>query len=325
MLYLHCGWSKTGTKSLQAALLSQREAMARQGIVYPECWQYRFGPQDLSHNDLFTRIEDASGSDAAIGELSGFLEAHAGRDVLISAEILTDIALREDGRGRLAHAISAAREVMPVTCIWTLRRFDEFMRARFLQRVSLGVATPAPAEHMKRADGSKMFDGMLKVAEHVDQSFYLEYDAGGQHNLDIFEIVGVSTGLVRALDFELTENSRRNPSLTHKQAVALLHCDALSARAAVSLEPKQLVRAFELEGFEFDADCRCELVGISERTKLCHRALETARNRGFQPYCQYFAGDYPTGLPECVDMSTDIVTDADLSRLVAHLRGEEPA
>lgn len=323
MLYLHCGWSKTGTKSLQAALLRWREPLAAAGLLYPDLWLHHFGEQDISHNDLFTRIDD--GSQAAIAELRELLEAHAEQDVLISAEIVTDLAMREDARERLARAVSTAREVMPVTCIWTLRRFDEFMHSRYLQLVALGLGMPDPAKFLEDADGNRLFAGMVEVEGQADRCVYLNYDAGGRHNLELLSVAGAPPRAAREIEVELVEGSRKNPSLSRKQVAAVLHCGALAQRAGLPLARSRLIRAFEAEEFAFDRDSRCELVGSRVRDELCARALLSARAARFQPYTRFFEHDRPSGLPASADIGPDSVTDADLERLALHLEEFERA
>ena len=85
MIYLHCGWPKTGTTSLQAALAEYRYALARAGIVYPDLW-HRGG--DDSHNLLSDVLGGAEG-DRVRAQFMEVPEAHAGTVVLLSAESLT--------------------------------------------------------------------------------------------------------------------------------------------------------------------------------------------------------------------------------------------
>lgn len=43
MLYLHCGWPRTGTTSLQAALFEHKDELAAGGTVYPDRWRSPIG------------------------------------------------------------------------------------------------------------------------------------------------------------------------------------------------------------------------------------------------------------------------------------------
>src|ERR1700746_1575901 len=115
MLRLHCGWPKTGTTSLQAALAAQRGRLKMEGIVYPDRWS-RHG--DDSHNGLVDLLGGAEGGGAVFGQVRRSLDAHAGETVLLSSESLGAWLVREETHELLLELIAVAGEQGPVACIW---------------------------------------------------------------------------------------------------------------------------------------------------------------------------------------------------------------
>lgn len=320
MLYLHCGWPKTGTKSLQAALFQQRGPLGNAGISYPDRWRRQLVPQlvDGSHNgfvDLLTAFED---SPTAVDELREFLTAHADEDVLISSELIATW-VRQPGNHEVARRfLAAVGEAMPITCVWTLRRFDDLACSLYLQMISMGIRLPAPTEFIGSVSPKGLFAGMRRMEQCVEGVAYVKYRSDGGHNAELLRALGIPISLSEGIVREATDGPRLNPSLTHKQAVALLNVESLSARAGVALDKEVLREAFNAGGFEFEGDGPCELVNGGVRRGSRERALECAAEIGLESYVRFYEGQEGTDEPSPAFVGTgpEHLDDEDLSRLV---------
>lgn len=208
MLYLHCGWPKTGTKSLQASLRRRRDELAAAGLVYPERWQGRWGMDAGSHNELVDLLRGDSG--AAMEDFVGFLRAHAGEDVLLSCEAFT-VFMQFPGADPTVF-LAAVREGTPVTCVWTLRRFDEFRASLYLQLDSMGFDLPSCEEFVRDSDGDSLFAAMRRIEDCVDHVGYVAYDPAGGHNRELMRRCAVPAPLARSIEVELAQGPRLNVS-----------------------------------------------------------------------------------------------------------------
>ena len=74
MLYLHYGWPRTSTSSLQAALFEHRAQLAAASTVFPQRWMTMAGP---THHGLSELMRDSMGSADSFDEIRDFLRAHA--------------------------------------------------------------------------------------------------------------------------------------------------------------------------------------------------------------------------------------------------------
>lgn len=319
MLYLHCGWPKTGTKSVQAPLFQRRDSLAASGVVYPDKWRRQLVPQlvDGSHNGFVDLLTAFEGSPSAIDELRGFLGAHADEDVLISSELIT-MWLRQPANHEVARRFFAAvGETMPVTCVWTLRRFDDFAHSLYLQMISMGIRLPAPVEFIGNVSPKGLFAGMGLVEECVDDVAYVKYRSDGRHNAELLRAFGIPVPVGRAIEREAIGGPRLNRSLSHKQAVALLNVEALSARSGVALDKEVLREIFNTGGFEFEGDGPCELVDDRVRRGSRERALECAVETGLESYLRFFGGQEGIGEPSPAFAGTgpELLDDEDLNRL----------
>jgi len=320
MLYLHCGWPKTGTKSIQAALFRQRGPLGNAGFVYPDKWRRQLVPQlaDGSHNgfaDLLTAFED---SPSAVDELREFLAANADEDVLISSELIATWVRQPVNHEVARRFLAAVGEAMPVTCVWTLRRFDELACSLYLQMISMGIRLPAPVELIGSVSPKGLFAGMRQMEECVEGVAYVRYRPDGGHNAELLRAFEIPVSLSEAIVREATDEPRLNPSLTHKQAVALLNVESLSVRAGVALDEEVLREVFNAGELEFEGDGPCQLVDDRVRRGLRERALECALETGLEYYLRFYEGQEEVDEPSSTFAGTgpELLDDEDLSRLV---------
>jgi hypothetical protein len=322
MLYLHCGWPRTSTSSLQAALFAHRDLLAGDGIVFPERWLSATSP---THHGLSTLLSSSLESTAPLDEFGRFLDLHANQDVLFSAEALTFWLLSSPKQEALSKLVEAARGTMAVTCVWTLRRLDEVLSSLYLFRLALGEALPPPADHLDRIRlPDRLFEGLrkLEVASAGDV-VYVRYDPAGAHNRRLLGAFGLSGRVEAAVRMEIDRGPRLNASLTRKQAAALINLDALSAKSGIALDRGRLGEMFRRGGFGFAGDDRCELADAGTRATFHARALAAADRQGFAPYGEFFADAEIEG-PSAVALDADVLTEEDLARLTAHLTSASP-
>lgn len=316
-LYLHLGWPKTGTTTLQAALAGQRDLLAATGTIYPDGWN-REG--DDSHNGL-TELLRAGAEPGAFGEVTELLAAHPGTDVLLSSESLTTWLLREEMLETLLGMVTAMRDVVPVTVVWTLRRLDDMAHSLYVQMSLAGIESQPGAQFMERVPHARIFSGMRELERLAgDRAVYVKYDSGGAHNVELLDAFGLSREAAAAIGSQLRSSRRLNASRSHKQLVAARNVEALSARSGVELSKAALLDAFDTDGFRFEHDRPCELAGDAARSELREAALESARSCGFSPYLSFFEDEEAGEAPSARDLDPDDLSDEDLSRLISHLR-----
>ena len=282
MLYLHCGWPKTGTTTLQTALAANRARLAAAGTVYPDRWTRR---EDNSHR-LF---EGKGGAEPAIAELVEFLEANAESDVLISSEVLSlRLLLNADSQQILAAMVGAAGEVTPVRCVWTLRRFDDMVHSVCLQRAKFGHE-PSVAELEQDLDVESLFGGMRAMADAAVETVYVRYSPSGRYEPEIAEALGVPAAVADAVD--LTRAPRENFGLSHKQTATLLNLEAIAERLGRRIDGGCLRGSFERGELRFADDRRCELLDAHTRQDLHTHARAAAKEHGIAAYDRLFAED----------------------------------
>lgn len=90
ILYLHVGWSKTGTSAIQSQLQQQREDLLERGILYPQSLQW----PDHSHHPFALSFRNNTGAykaNMSVGEALSMLRqeyaSSAANSVLISSEL----------------------------------------------------------------------------------------------------------------------------------------------------------------------------------------------------------------------------------------------
>jgi hypothetical protein len=315
MLYLHCGWPKTGTSTLQRALVENRARLAAVGSTYPVAWTRE---NDDSHR-LF-----GGDPDSAIGRAQAFLEAHADEDVLISSEVLSLRLFRGEYHDVLVDLIAAARRAMPVRCIWTLRRFDDVVHSVCLHRARFGIEVPG-ADCLARLDPTPLFAGMRAMGDAADEVVQVRYDPQGGHQLELLGALGIPSVEAEAVWRDLRTAPRANVGSSHKEVAVLLNLEAVSARCGIPLEARRLRELFAAGRLRFEDDRRCNLFDADTRRALHETALTAARKAGGSAYGEFF-GDEEIGssvTPPSGD--PDSLTDEDLRRLAAELRSASPA
>lgn len=310
MLYLHCGWMKTGTTSLRGALARQQALLEDAGLVYAQQWR------------TLTKSLKEPEPDVAIDEFRLFLESHRGEDVLCSNEVLTWAIWDDGAREAFCRLLSAAETVMPVSCIWTLRRADEAADSMY-RWLLLRREMPSPADFATNASDrlARSFSGLRKLEQGSTVTFvYVKYDRRGAHNGRLLRSFGLTEETAAAVERELEGAPRLNSGLSHKQLVALCDPAALSAKAGVRLDRPVLRDAFEREAFRFEDDRPGAVFDDRAREGLHRRALAAAAASGLDAYSGFFEDTEIGKIAPNADLSLSALTDDDLSRLVEHLQ-----
>jgi hypothetical protein len=318
MLYMHCGWPRTGTSSLQNALYRHRDDLAAAHILYPERWLWNVRP---AHHGLY-RLLDTSSESAAHGaeDFKGFLVDQSDRHVLLSAEGLTPALLSQGQLEAFLALLAAAREVTPTRCIWTLRRFDEAIESLYLFRLIHGPPVPAPGEYfsgMLQADS--LFDGMRRAKDIVNGNVAcVRYKASGAHNGELLSAFDVPAPVKAIVLDELHDGRRLNVSIGYKQAVVLVKLDELSTRLGIDLDRERLREAFRSGEFAFEKDSHCEPMDIGMKQALHEQALSAACSSGFPAYAEWFSDAEISG-PSSAVWDLDVLTERDLTQLASYL------
>lgn len=325
-LHLHCGWPRTGTSSLQAVLFDRREKLAAAGVAYPESWR---GPADgPTHHGIYEMLSPPEGA-GALEDLRRFLADRPDRNVVLSAEGLTNWLWPEARLDALVAFLAALREEAQVCCVWTLRRLDAVASSLYLLGLGMGVSMPPPREyfegwdhpsnpfHPRRID--ELFAGLLTVEEAMGGNvLYVKYDSSGAHGAELLRALDLPDPLRAELGVALSGAPRLRRSLTHKQVAVLLNLEALSASIGLELDGAALRRCFGGGALRFDGDRACRLLGDEGRRALHEGALAAARSTGFTPYLDFFGDERLDDRP-ADPLGAEVLNDADRARLRAHL------
>jgi hypothetical protein len=321
MLFMHGGWVRTGTSSLQAALVAYRDDLASAGIVYPDRWRL---PERDNHHGVIELLQRED--EDAKPELERFLSQLGSLSdgaVLLSAESLT-YWLAGDNRDALLNLVAAARETMPVTCIWTLRNIVDVASSLYLRQLLIRRQLPSPREVMRGLTDEASwvkdtFAGHRRLEGALDNTVYLKYKRDGSHSYELLRVVGVPPTVSTSFKERLNHGPRLNARLSHKGAVAMLHRDEISARAGFAIGRAELANLFYGGEFRFDEDSPCALFDDDAIEELHRHALSAARKSGFATYLEFFEDDeLERSTP--VDIDPDVLNDEDLSRLAVGLR-----
>lgn len=312
-MFLHCGWPRTSTTSLQTSLSRHRGQLAAAGIVYPRRWISSTGP---THHGVSELLQESLASSQPLDDFKRFLQEQDESDVLISAEVLTFWLSSQSKRTALLALLRAACEVTPTKCVWTLRRLDQGFESLYLRLLALGTDLPPPATYFANiGELDQLFAGMVDVADAVGgEVAYARYDRQGTHNAELLRAFSIPEALGDTILAELDSRPRLNVGLTHKQAITLVHLDALGERAGMDFDRTVLRKRFSGSGFGFAGDRRCELVDRRTQRTLHERALGAARRQRFRPYANFFA-DAEIGADEQAPFDPDAITDDDLEKL----------
>jgi|GEM_PF-3361948 len=319
MIFLHCGWPKTGTTSLQSALVRNQGRLAAAGAVYPERWRRSNG------DHWFEGMLEAYRQSSDPGpELKRFLGAMDGESIILSSENLTVWTLGQRKPDAFMRFIADLGKVTPVRCVWTLRRADEMAHSLYRQ-MSFEGANRFPPDFLDRLDLREVFENMRKIEAAVNGDvIYLRYEPDGRHNANLLRACDLSEEIVGAIERELDDDPRLNPSVTQKGLASVLGIEQISARAGVTLELKALRRAIR-EGFEFDNDSACTIAGSKSRRALHERTLDAARALGFDPYVRFFGDETVSDAAQPVSLDPAILTEADIAKLIAYLHSTQSA
>jgi hypothetical protein len=326
MLYLQCGWPKTGTKELQAALFSHRGALATERVIYPERWRRQLlpGVPDDSHNGFVDVLDAVPRNAPPFEEFVAFLAAHAEDDVVLSSEMFFLRTLEPNGLDDACRVLTEAREVMPVKCVWTLRSFDEFFCSLYAQLISVGLQLPPAVKFLEHLDPRLVFTSMRQLEECADEASYVRYRSDGKHNADLLRALGAPDSLSSEIA-SLAIGSRLNPSFRHKQVLALLEVDSLSARSGVDFDPKELYAMFNAGEFEFTGDRAFDPLGGHGKRRLRERALHSASEAGPPAYVRFFGSSEalpdPSAGAVAVVPGEERLDDEDLASLVLAYSG----
>ena len=313
MIYIHGGWPKTGTTSLQTALARGSRPLEAAGAVYPDRW--RVG---RSHNGLAAMLH-GDRLDDDIAEFEGFLAAHADRDLIFSSESLA-FRLNADGsHDELLTLLGAAQRFAPVICVWTLRRLDQVVHSLYKQLTALDVELDPLPKALADFEPESTLAGFRKVEDVVAHVVYVEYDAGGAHNAELLRAFGLPAGPAETIERELRVRPRLNESLSQKQAAALFEMEELEARSGSRLDKGALLKAFRYEGFRFDDDRPWELADRRLTWPFHEKMLSASVEHGFEPYTRFFGDAVVDEAPRraAAAPAADLLSDDDLERLAS--------
>ena len=323
-LYWHLGQKRTGTSSLQAVLASNEHVLAGAGVVYPREWRLEGPLGSPGHHGLGAVVEASPGSEEARA-FRRYLEDHRESSLLLSSELATDF-LAEPKLEALLRTLELAASIMPVTCIWTLRRLDERINSQRLRRALVGGELIFPRERNVSgilAAFSRSLEGMRRIERVVDGRVqYVRYSPDGSHNEEIMRLAGLPAPLRTALQMEIDSGPRLNAQLTHKGALAVCFRPRIERRAAVRIDSSELLSALFFGDLEFSGDRPCELMGDELRRTLHEGALAAARRVRVDRYVEFFAAEQPEPCAP-VTMDERLFGDDDVRRLVECLREAE--
>ena len=324
MLYLHCGWQRTGTSSLQAALSEHGERLAAEGIIYPAHWRPR---QSDGHHGIVDLLASGPSGRRAVERFQGYLRKNADRTILISSESLTNY-LPKQRRSMLLKILRAAQAVTPATCLWTLRSMDSLLTSLYLHRLATGRPLPSPEEFFEGFAGWLADAAMtMRAAEEaVDGgAAYWPYDERGSHQAAILGQVGVIDPLGHEIVEAMRNGRRLNARLTHKGAVVLLHTEAVEASVGRRLPRAALRGALRTGELHFAHDARSfELVRPEARQAVHEAMLRGSRLAGFGPYLDFY-GQYRVARVAAVSLDPKTLSRADIDLLGTWARSCEPA
>ncbi len=165
-LYLHVGVHRTGTSSIQRALKRNRQALATQGVLYPEL------PQERRHRHLFRRFSSWGPREKA--ECLKALASSLSPGVPVRVVVLSD----EDFVRILWHStklLAFLNEHFDLQVLLYLRRQDLWLESWYNQNIkwpwvrSLSTATPAQflaqADQFPWIDYQRLTDKLLQVVK----------------------------------------------------------------------------------------------------------------------------------------------------------------
>lgn len=135
MIYIHIGTSKTGTTSLQRALVDNRDLLLKKNILYPEETIQHWG-----HHNLYYELSQKKLFDTKYGTFDELLlklmkyKDSPSKSVIISSETFCGALPHE-----LSHMITHLKEIDDVKIVVYYRRQDQYLRSFWSMYVSQGL------------------------------------------------------------------------------------------------------------------------------------------------------------------------------------------
>ncbi|HET8863124.1 MAG TPA: hypothetical protein VFM94_07730 [Solirubrobacterales bacterium] len=310
---------------MQTALVIHQDQLAQAGLIYPEEWRSQ-DPVGYSTHHGLAEVIQADGDSPPVRHFQKYLATHQDKSVLFSSEFLSDW-IADAKCDSVLRTLALAQSLVPVACIWTMRRLDESINSLLLRRALLGSGLAAPGwEDVRQLSASfaAALEGMRRIEDLIERPVvYLRYSPEGSHNSEILREVQLPPRVRRSIESALGRGPRLNAQLTHKEAAALQHHRVISERSGFPVSPFELQRAFFLGEFEFDDDEPYELMDDGIRRALHEEALAAARKAGADEYVRFFENDR---IHACAPttLHPGALSDADLERLVDYLRPRRP-
>jgi len=151
-IYIHIGFGKTGTSSLQAFLAQNRDQLLHDGIYYPEG---SFAKE--CHHDLIIestwQVLDIDKQRHQWGKLISSVEETECHSVILSSEAFA--AMFPDGSHVPCQNVQLIAEMLEgydVTIICYVRRHDSFMPSAYNQWLKSGTITCSPNDFVESFD-----------------------------------------------------------------------------------------------------------------------------------------------------------------------------
>jgi hypothetical protein len=319
MLYLHCGWPRTATSSLQRALSENADELAEVGILYPREWRGSKGVQpQTAHHGLAALFRSSSEPPVArfLSDLRSWDE-----NVLLSTEEISNWLLPWRF-GSLSQLLTSAAKVREITTVWTLRRLDEFFTSMYLHQVLLGHKLRPPSGFFDHRVEIGWVDGLIQGSAKIGalpgvSSIHTKYRRDGRHFGDLLQGVGVPDPVRQRILERIQNAPRTGERLTHKGMVTLLHLDVLSERLGIEIRRSDLVRVLRRRDLVFTDDSPVEIVDEATRRKVHAIALDASREHDFSPYIEFFEHEEVKGPSSPSHLDFEVLTDDDLQGVAA--------
>jgi hypothetical protein len=205
----HIGTHKTGSTSIQRFLARADDALAQQGILYPEAgrpdtdWSDQYGQHELYWSIVGKRgIDD----EQVWNELRREIDEYGGRRVVVSAEGFEGCA-PEDIRRIVSHLAPH-----PIHVVVYLRPPVHFLRSAYKQRVKMGTYSDSFVRFVKE---------MIPRCNYLDLvSRWEQFDGVESVDIRLFEKVKHDPGLESSfadavgIDFEAVQSFVGSPANT---------------------------------------------------------------------------------------------------------------
>jgi hypothetical protein len=323
MLFWHLGLKRTGTTSLQTALVTHEADLENIGFLYPKKWRQSAGLPGSSSHFRLREVIAAELDSPLVVDFRSFLRHHSERSVVLSSEFVTDWLGRDVKRDAVLGALAAAQEVTPVTCMWSLRRLDDMLNSQLHRHLLWGGTATIPwSGNVARVTTrfANALIGMHRIEQVLDRRVvYAKYTREGTHNRELLRAMRLPVRVREPIEDTLARGLRLNSQLTCKGLSALCHPDAILERAGGDLTLSDLRRVFLLGQFEFAEDRPCDLVGGQVRRRLHEGALRAAEERGIERYIEFF-GEAKIHGPDRCGANPPVLTDQDVDSLLDYAR-----